>query len=272
MTSTALSAPFLIPGVREVSRPSGEILSEVAGLVERGYKSITLLGQNVNSYGQDRAGAEISFAELLRAVGKLGVDGAADFWLYFTSPHPRDMSREVVQVIADYPCLAKQVHLPLQSGDDKVLIRMNRNYMVDQYRERVADHPRPAAAGHALHGHHRGLQRGNRGTVRKHPRCHAGVPVQHGLCGDVLPAARRGQLSLAGRYSPRGEEQETARAERGARKELLRIQRRMIGGTYRVLVEGPDRKPGYLSAKTEGRITVRFPSDERALIGKVRQT
>ena len=252
----------------EVSRPSGEILAEVAGLVERGYKSITLLGQNVNSYGQDRPGAEISFAELLRGVGKLGAGSRADFWVYFTSPHPRDMSREVVQVIADYPCLAKQIHLPLQSGDDKVLIRMNRNYMVDQYRERVA-------------------------TIRALlPKATLFTDIIVGFSGETeeqfentRAAMREFQYNMAyvAMYSPRPgaasshwpddvPHEEKNRRLHELSEELAKsssaYNRRMIGGTCRVLVEGPDRKQGYLSAKTEGRITVRFPSDEQALIGQ----
>jgi tRNA-2-methylthio-N6-dimethylallyladenosine synthase len=252
----------------EVSRPSGEILNEVAGLVERGYKSITLLGQNVNSYGQDRAGAEISFAELLRGVGKLGRENGADFWLYFTSPHPRDMSEEIVQVVAEYPCLAKQVHLPLQSGDDKVLIRMNRNYMIDQYRERVA-------------------------TIRALlPEATLFTDIIVGFSGETeeqfentRAAMREFQYNMAyvAMYSPRPgaasyhwpddiPHEEKNRRLHELSEELAKsssaYNRRTIGGTYRVLVEGPDRKPGYLSAKTEGRITVRFPSDEHALIGR----
>ena len=252
----------------EVSRPSAEIFSEVAGLVERGYKSITLLGQNVNSYGQDRAGAEISFAELLRGVGTLGTSSSADFWLYFTSPHPRDMNEEVVQVIADYPCLAKQIHLPLQSGDDKVLIRMNRNYMVDQYRERVA-------------------------TIRALlPEATLFTDIIVGFSGETeeqfentRAAMQEFQYNMAyvAMYSPRPgaasyhwpddiPHEEKNRRLHELSQELAKsssaYNRRMIGVTHRVLVEGPDRKPGYLSAKTEGRITVRFPSEDRALIGR----
>jgi tRNA-2-methylthio-N6-dimethylallyladenosine synthase len=252
----------------EVSRPSAEIFSEVAGLVGRGYKSITLLGQNVNSYGQDRAGAEISFADLLRGVGKLGASSSADFWLYFTSPHPRDMNEEVVQVIADYPCLAKQIHLPLQSGDDKVLIRMNRNYMVDQYRERVA-------------------------TIRALlPEATLFTDIIVGFSGETeeqfentRAAMQEFQYNMAyvAMYSPRPgaasynwpddiPHEEKNRRLHELSQELAKsssaYNRRMIGGTHRVLVEGPDRKPGYLSAKTEGRITVRFPSEDRAFIGR----
>ena len=112
---------------REISRPVDEILAEVKTLVGKGYKSITLLGQNVNSYGRDKRGEEISFPALLRKIGEYGNACGKDFWVYFTSPHPRDMTDEVLEVIADFKCLAKQIHLPLQSGDNDVLQRMNRN-------------------------------------------------------------------------------------------------------------------------------------------------
>ncbi|MFW5788562.1 MAG: MiaB/RimO family radical SAM methylthiotransferase, partial [Spirochaetota bacterium] len=126
---------------REVSRPSEEILAEVRRLVENGYRSVTLLGQNVNSYGLERRsehdGNEISFPELLRRIGEIGRETGRRFWTYFTSPHPKDMTDEVIDVIASYPVLARQIHLPVQSGDDRVLMRMNRNYRMSRYRSIV---------------------------------------------------------------------------------------------------------------------------------------
>ena len=122
---------------REVSRPHEEILEEVKNLVIKGYKSITLLGQNVNSYGLDKKGKEISFPELLDRIGQFGERSSHKFWIYFTSPHPRDMTREVIDVIARYNCLAKHIHLPLQSGDDRVLVKMNRKHTLEKYREIV---------------------------------------------------------------------------------------------------------------------------------------
>ena len=113
---------------REVSRPSAEIIDEIQHLVNQGYKSITLLGQNVNSYGLDKKGEEISFADLLKQIGEFGKTSEHEFWVYFTSPHPQDMNREVIEVIAAYECLAKQIHLPMQSGDERVLIKMNRRH------------------------------------------------------------------------------------------------------------------------------------------------
>jgi tRNA-2-methylthio-N6-dimethylallyladenosine synthase len=101
---------------REVSRPSKDIITEVALLVSQGYKSITLLGQNVNSYGLDKKGEELTFAQLLAEIGELGNRSNKEFWVYFTSPHPRDMNEEVIEVIAKYKVLGKQIHLPMQSS------------------------------------------------------------------------------------------------------------------------------------------------------------
>jgi tRNA-2-methylthio-N6-dimethylallyladenosine synthase len=122
---------------REVSRPSKDIITEVALLVSQGYKSITLLGQNVNSYGLDKKGEELTFAQLLAEIGELGNRSNKEFWVYFTSPHPRDMNEEVIEVIAKYKVLGKQIHLPMQSGDDKVLMHMNRKHNMERYRSIV---------------------------------------------------------------------------------------------------------------------------------------
>ena len=124
---------------REVSRSSSEILDEVKRLIDRNVKVITLLGQNVNSYGLDKKGEEITFANLLRQIGEIGNQTDKKFWVYFTSPHPRDMTRDVIEAIADYDCLAKQIHLPVQSGDEKLLFRMNRNHSIDDYLKIVDD-------------------------------------------------------------------------------------------------------------------------------------
>ena len=93
---------------REVSRPSSEILDELKNLVEKGYKSITLLGQNVNSYGLDKKDEEIDFTELLRRIGEFGKASGKEFWVYYTAPHPRDMKDDVIEVMAQYDCLGKQ--------------------------------------------------------------------------------------------------------------------------------------------------------------------
>lgn len=114
---------------RERSRPSADIIQEVEVLIAKGYKDIHLLGQNVNSYGMDKPGEELTFAELLAKVASL----PGDFWVRFHAPHPRDFTADVIEVIAKYPKLCKQINLPAQSGSSTVLRRMNRPYTREQY-------------------------------------------------------------------------------------------------------------------------------------------
>jgi tRNA-2-methylthio-N6-dimethylallyladenosine synthase len=120
----------IVPSLRgtERSRRIGEIVHEVEQLVDDGVVEVTLLGQNVNSYGRDLAGAS-QFAPLLRELG--GVAGLER--VRFTSPHPRDFTEEVLRAMADTPNVCPHLHLPLQSGSDRVLRRMRRSYRSRRY-------------------------------------------------------------------------------------------------------------------------------------------
>ena len=120
----------IVPYVRgrERSRKSADILSEVKSLLAEGYKEITLLGQNVNSYGHDLKDGE-SFASLLRKIGEL--DGK--FRLRFMTSHPKDLSDEVIDAVAAYPNICNNIHLPVQSGSTEILRRMNRRYTREDY-------------------------------------------------------------------------------------------------------------------------------------------
>lgn len=251
---------------REVSRPSADILEEVRSLVAKGYKSITLLGQNVNSYGLDKTD-ELSFAELLANIGAFGEEGGHRFWTYFTSPHPRDMNREVLTTIARYPVLAKQIHLPLQSGDDHVLIRMNRNHTMDRYRSLVAE------------------------VKALLPEATLFTDIIVGFTGETddqfentLAAMHefRYQMAFIAQYSPRpgaasarwddDVAQETKKHRLQVLTEVLRetsleYNQSLLGKTVPVLVERADKKVGYLSGRTEGKVTVRFPSTDEGLVG-----
>src|SRR5213078_4334801 len=113
----------IVPSVRgrEVSRRPGEILAEVTSLAGEGVREITLLGQNVNSYGRDLGS---SFAELLRAVD--AIDGIER--IRFTSPHPKDFRRDVIAAMAECEAVCEHAHLPLQSGSTRVLKAMRRTY------------------------------------------------------------------------------------------------------------------------------------------------
>ena len=121
---------------RERSRDVESILAEVRDLRDRGYKEVTLLGQNVNSYmGHDEAtGSDVDFADLLRRVAET----APEMRVRFTTSHPKDMSDKTLHVIAEMPNVCKQIHLPVQSGSDKILKLMNRKYTREWYLDRVA--------------------------------------------------------------------------------------------------------------------------------------
>jgi len=243
---------------REISRPSVAIMKELTQLVEKGYKSITLLGQNVNSYGLDKHGTEPGFPGLLRQIGEYGRESGREFWVYFTSPHPRDMGDEVLEMMAEYECLAKQVHLPLQSGDDKVLIRMNRKHSFADYK-RIVESVRRILPGATLF-----------------------TDIMVGFTGETdeqFENTRRAMESIRFNmayiavYSPRPGaassrwDDDIPIALKKKRLHILteeltlhalRYNCDLIGKRMRVLVTGYDRKPGYMSGITEGRIVVRF--------------
>lgn len=120
---------------RERSREAESILRELADLRERGFKEVTLLGQNVNSYnytGPD--GVTVDFAALLAMVA----EAAPDMRVRFTTSHPKDMSDEIIATMARYPNICKHIHLPVQSGSNAVLKSMNRKYTREWYLDRIA--------------------------------------------------------------------------------------------------------------------------------------
>ena len=253
---------------REVSRPSKDIITEVALLVSQGYKSITLLGQNVNSYGLDKKGEELTFAQLLAEIGELGNRSNKEFWVYFTSPHPRDINEEVIEVIAKYKVLGKQIHLPMQSGDDKVLMHMNRKHNMERYRSIV----------YAIR--------------RIIPEATLFTDIIVGFTGETEEQFENTRLAMeefkfnmsySAIYSPRPgatshrwvddipQEEKKRRLHiltNELRKHNLPNNKSLVGKTVRVLVRGNDRKEGFLSSHTEGKLIIRFASEDENLIGQ----
>jgi tRNA-2-methylthio-N6-dimethylallyladenosine synthase len=252
---------------REVSRSSEEIIGQVSELIERGYKSITLLGQNVNSYGLDKPGEELGFASLLREVGKTALTMGRECWIYYTSPHPRDMTPEVIDVMATFPHLAKQVHLPMQSGDDQILIKMNRNHSLERYREVV------------------------RNIREKIPQATLFTDIIVGFTGETgnqhmntLRAMEEFAFNMVyvAPYSPRPgaasyrwedtvtrevKKERLHQVNKLLERSAMAFNRKLRGQTVRVLVTGTDRKPGFLKGLTEGKINIHFPSAQGNLVG-----
>src|SRR4051794_14544157 len=144
----------IVPAVRgvEISRPYGDIVDEVRRLADEGVTEVTLLGQNVNSYGRDLAVAARQsgdadvrlrpmFAELLQSVGS--IDGIRR--VRFTSPHPKDMRTETFAAMAATPAVCEHLHYPMQSGSDAVLAAMHRGYSADRYLRRLEEARRAIA-------------------------------------------------------------------------------------------------------------------------------
>ncbi|MFC0431648.1 tRNA (N6-isopentenyl adenosine(37)-C2)-methylthiotransferase MiaB [Kutzneria buriramensis] len=120
----------IVPSLRgkEKDRRPGDVLAEVQALVDEGVLEVTLLGQNVNSYGVE-FGDRLAFGKLLRAAGE--IDGLER--IRFTSPHPKDFTDDVIAAMAETPAVCHQLHMPLQSGSDRLLREMRRSYRTDKY-------------------------------------------------------------------------------------------------------------------------------------------
>ncbi len=126
---------------REVSRSADEIISEVKSLIKKGYKSITLLGQNVNSYHgalsmkheARNKKTELNFTQLLKKINAI----PGDFWILFVSSHPKDMSDELIETVTKLKKVCEWIHLPVQAGNNKILEKMNRKYTREHYLERL---------------------------------------------------------------------------------------------------------------------------------------
>ena len=114
---------------QEISRPAEDIVKEVKNLVKKRYKEIWLLGENVNSYSSNK----VNFSKLLKMIN----DIPGDFWIRFTSSHPKDFSDELIKTIAKCEKVTKYISLPIQSGDDEILKKMNRPYTVRNYKNLV---------------------------------------------------------------------------------------------------------------------------------------
>lgn len=246
----------IVPYVRgpEKNRTPHEILDEIRGLAERGRREVTLLGQTVNSYRWD----DWSFADLLRAVAR--IDGIQR--VRFTSPHPRDVTPEMVEVMATEPAVCEQLHLPAQAGSNRTLRRMLRRYSVETFLEKV-EMVRAAIPDIALstdiivafpgetHSEFEdtlGLMR----TVRFHDAFTYKYSLREGTPATRLP-----------------EEEFIPEAEAQARlEELIRVSRTIqaeikdgeVGRTEELLVEKPGRDPGSLLGRTRRWQTVVFPA------------
>ena len=254
---------------REVSRPSEEILNEVKELVEKDYKSITLLGQNVNSYGLDKKGEEINFAELLRRIGEFGKASGKEFWVYYTAPHPRDMEDEIIEVMAQYDCLAKQIHIPIQSGDDVMLQRMNRHHNLERYRHIIQTIRRVLPTATIFTDIIVGFTHESEEEFENTRK--AMEEFKYNMAYIAQYSVREG--AVASKWEDDVPKEVKRERYHILTEELMKhsllYNQALIGTTVKMLVEDFDRKNGYLTGHTEGKIVIRFASTDTSLIGQI---
>ena len=239
---------------RERSRLKEDILAECKTLVEEGYQEITLLGQNVNSYGKDFHDGT-SFATILEEVAKLGIPR-----LRFMTSHPWDFSEEMLRVIAKYPNIMKCIHLPVQSGNTEVLRRMGRRYTREEYLELVRKIreiiPGVALTTDIIVGFPNETEEQFLDTLTL---CEE---VQYNAAFTFIYSPRKGTPAA------RLVDDVTAATKHERFMRLLKVieagvvahSNEMVGKTYSVLVDGPSKKdPGMLSGYTESSKLVHFP-------------
>ncbi len=243
---------------RERSRSLQSLIRDVAGLAERGFREVTLLGQNVNSY---RDGTH-DFADLITAVA--AVDPAMR--VRFTTSHPQDMSDRLIDAIASHANICNYIHLPVQSGSNRILELMNRSYTVEQYRslvERIRRRiPGVSLTTDLIAGFPTETEEDHQATVR--------------LVKEIrYDGAYTFKYSARERTRAYEMPETVSEEEKGRRvQELTLLQHEislalnisMLGTTERILVEGPSRKsPGEYTGRTDTNKTVVFPhSGEKA--------
>lgn len=254
----------IVPYVRgrERSREPEAILAEFKDLIAKGYKEITLLGQNVNSYGK---GLEhpVDFADLLNLLCQV----PGDYQIRFMTSHPKDASHKLIDTIAAQPHLCKHIHLPVQSGSDRLLQQMNRHYTVAQYKELI-QYARERIPGVTFSSD---IIVGFPGESEEDFEATLQLVREVGYMQlFTFIYSKRNGTPAAKMPDP------TTHAEKAARMErLLRTQDEiafaaiaaMAGQTVRVLVEGAGRTPGTLNGRLDNNLVVEFPAPE-SLIGQ----
>ena len=257
----------IVPYVRgrERSRNPEDILEDIRRLAKKGYKEIMLLGQNVNSYGNDFKNIDYNFPKLLREIEK--IDGIEI--IRFMSPHPKDFSDELIEVIRDSKKIARQIHLPLQSGSTKILKEMNRKYTKKDYLK-IVEKLRKADSTLSISTD---IIVGFPGETEK--------DFEETL--DVVKRVGFDQIYMfiySKRTGTKGAmlEDKTPQEEKVKRLEKLKkiyeenlpkLNKKMIGKSYKVLVEGKSKNnPNLYTGRTSQNKVVIFKADDTC-IGKI---
>ena len=245
----------------EVSRPLDDVLIEVADLAAQGVKEVTLLGQNVNAYGV----GDIDFAALLEYVAEIpGIER-----IRYTTSHPKEFTQRLIDVYARLPKLVNHVHLPVQSGSDRVLAAMKRGYTVLEYKSIVRRlrqvRPDIAISSDFIVGFPGESEHDFEQTMRLIDQI--GFDASFSFVYSKRPGTPA--ADLADETPPAAKLTRLARLQAAIDANAQAISSAMVGSIQRILVEGPSRKasenPDELMGRTENNRIINFPGGPRAL-------
>ncbi len=250
----------------EVSRPVGDVLTEVAHLAEQGVREINLLGQNVNAYrGDGPDGTVVDLAELITYVAAIdGIDR-----IRYTTSHPVEFSDALIDVYAEVPELVNHLHLPVQSGSDRILTAMKRGHTALEYKSKLRRlrkiRPDISLSSDFIIGFPGETEKDFEDTMK----LIADIGFDHSF--SFIYSARPGTpaADLPDDTPEEMKKQRLQLLQQRINQQAFEISRKMVGNTERVLVTGYSKKdPGQLSGRTENNRVVNFTCDTPELIGK----
>jgi tRNA-2-methylthio-N6-dimethylallyladenosine synthase len=250
----------------EVSRPFDDVIAEIAGLAARGVREVNLLGQNVNAYrGENHEGDIVDFAELLHFVAAIpGIDR-----IRYTTSHPVEFSDALIEAYADIPALVDHLHLPVQSGSDRILAAMKRGHTALEYKSRIRRlrriRPEISLSSDFIIGFPGETEADFAATMKLIEEI--GFDTSFSFVYSARPGTPAADLPDT-----------TDAATKKARLQILQgrinqqaqaISRRMVGSVQRILVTGVSKKdPGQLQGRTENNRVVNFASRDSGLVGQ----
>ncbi len=250
----------------EVSRPLDDVIAEVAHLAGQGVREVNLLGQNVNAYrGRNHLGEAIDFAELLTWVAAVpGIER-----IRYTTSHPVEFSDALIEAYAEIPALVSHLHLPVQSGSDRILAAMKRGHTAAEYVDKVerlrAVRPGISLSSDFIVGFPGETERDFEDTMDLIAR----VGFDHSF--SFVYSARPGTpaATLPDDTPEALKKQRLALLQQRINQQAMAISRHMVGGVERILVSGPSKRdPGQLSGRTENNRVVNFQSNNQSLAGE----
>ncbi len=249
----------------EVSRPLDDVLTEIAHLANQGVREVNLLGQNVNAYRGDSGGGVVDLAELITLVAQIdGIDR-----IRYTTSHPVEFSDALIDVYASVPELVSHLHLPVQSGSDRILMAMKRGHTAIEYKSKIRKlreiRPDISISSDFIIGFPGESERDFEQTMKLID------DIRFDMSFSFIYSARPGTpaADMLDETPMEVKKQRLAILQQRINQQAQQISRNMVGTTQRILVTGVSKKdPGQLTGRTENNRVVNFRSNNPSLIGQ----